>query len=506
VTPRDSNFSESSTIDRHILLGATLCGLGSVALYLACLAPTVQGFDSAELTMGAYDLGFVHPPGYPLYMLVGHLFSKLPLSNVGWRLNLMSAIFAGLGVAILYVLLNKQTRNAWAAFLGAAFLATAPAFWSQAVRAEVYTLHNFLMIAALLAWYFAWRTGSGWGFIPCFAILGAAAANHTTTILLWIAALASALWLEKKELGWILAGNLLGLALAAGLYLYFPWRAQTDLQIDYIRPYFGINLGSPAGLAWLVSGQAFHCLWLPQSILGQFGRLGVFLWEGTLGFGLILAGWGWWVLHISQRAWNRLLSLYLIANLGAFLAYQAIDKEVMFIPILALLSIWSASGFDAFTARIAKLRQNANPEVIRAISAIALASILGLGVALDWSNVSLKGERRTYDFARQVLNQVGPSTTIVNHWATASVFDYLRLVEGLRPDVMSFNIDFYFLGIQSGCQPINEAYLQQIGWLGRLEELSRGDRLCFIEPLHDLPKGYDWHQTEACWRVEVENP
>jgi 4-amino-4-deoxy-L-arabinose transferase-like glycosyltransferase len=439
-------------------------------------------------------------------MLIGPLFSKLPYGDVGWRLNLMSAIFASLGIAILYILLCKQTRDAWAAFLGAALLATAPAFWSQAVRAEVYTLHNFLMVAALLAWYTAWTRRSGWGYLLCFAILGAAVANHTTTILLWFATLASALWLEKKELGWILAGNLIGLALAAGLYLYFPWRATAALQIDYIRPYFSIDPGAPAGLVWLVSGQAFHCLWLPQSILGQFGRLGVFIWEGTLGFGLLLAGWGWLSLQASQRPWNMLLTLYMIANLGAFLAYQAIDKEVMFLPILVILSIWCASGFAAFTARIATLRQDANPAAIQALNGLALVFILGLGVALDWSNVSLKDERRTYDFARQVLNQVGPSTTIVNHWATASVFDYLRLVEGMRPDVTSFNVDFYFLGIQPNCQPISESYLGQIGWLDHLEELSSRDRLCFIEPLHDLPEGYDWRQTDACWQLVVENP
>jgi len=503
---RDLNFPSRSLLDRRAFLGAVLWSLVSLGFYLYCLSPTVQGFDSAELTMGAYDLGFVHPPGYPLYLLIGHIFSKLPLGNVGLRLNLMSAIFASLGIGLLFILQYEQTRSAWGASLGAAILASAPAFWSQAIRAEVYTLHNFLMIAALLSWYFAWRRSSSWGYCLCFAILGLAAGNHTSTILLWIPALARALWLEKKDLGWILGGNLAGLALATGLYLYFPWRANANLHIDYIRPYFAIDPGSPSGLGWLVSGEAFRCLWLPGSIFGQVGRLGVFIWEGTLGFGLFLAAWGWKVLQATQRPWNRLLSLYLLANLGAFLAYQAIDKEVMFLPMLVILSIWSASGFNAFTSQIAHLRQNASPEAIQSICGVALLFILGLGLILDWSNVSLKDERRTYDFARQVLNQVGPSTTIVNHWATASVFDYLRLIDGMRPDVASFNVDFYFLGIQSACQPISEAYLEQIGWLDRLEELSSQDRLCFIEPLHDLPKGYDWQQTGACWSLAVERP
>ena len=86
-------------------VGAVVCLLGASGLYLSTLAPTVQAFDSAELTVGAYTLGFVHAPGYPLYMVLGHLFGQIPIGDIGFRLNLMSAVFGVSTVLVLYLLL-----------------------------------------------------------------------------------------------------------------------------------------------------------------------------------------------------------------------------------------------------------------------------------------------------------------------------------------------------------------------------------------------------------------
>jgi len=110
--------------------GALVCSLSAFLFYFLSLAPTVQGFDSAELTMGAYDLGFVHPPGYPLYLTIGHLFSKIPFENIGFRLNLMSAFFSSLTIYLLYRLLFKQTRIFWITTIFTVLFATSPLYWS----------------------------------------------------------------------------------------------------------------------------------------------------------------------------------------------------------------------------------------------------------------------------------------------------------------------------------------------------------------------------------------
>ncbi|MDE3090999.1 MAG: DUF2723 domain-containing protein, partial [Chloroflexota bacterium] len=170
-------------------IGAISCFITTFGIYLLTLAPTVQGFDSAELTVGAYALGFVHPPGYPLYMLLGHWFVQLPVGDVGFRLNLMSAIFGGLTTLVLYVLVFEYSRDGPASFVATLLFATEPVFWSQAIRAEVYTLQTFLMVGALLAWWYAYRYERLDAYLACFVLLGIGLAHHLTTVLLWVSVL-----------------------------------------------------------------------------------------------------------------------------------------------------------------------------------------------------------------------------------------------------------------------------------------------------------------------------
>ena len=80
-------------------------------VYLRTLAPGVYGFDSAELATGVFTQGIVHPPGYPLYLLIGKLFTFLPVRDVAYRLNLMSAFFAALTVLLLYLVIKNIFGN-----------------------------------------------------------------------------------------------------------------------------------------------------------------------------------------------------------------------------------------------------------------------------------------------------------------------------------------------------------------------------------------------------------
>jgi len=187
-----------------------------------------------------------------------------------------------------------------------------------------------------------------------------------------------------------------------------------------------------------------------------------------------------------------------------YLSYGAIDKEVMFIPIYAILCIWCASGIQALAGWLAEMRASRKPERINLWLNIGLLTLVLAGVAADWGSLSLRADRRAYLFADQVLEQAGPSATIVSHWATASVIDYLLIVEGKRPDVDNYNVDFYFLGIQESCRPITEGQLLEDGWITRLADLSAQDRLCFIEPLHSLPGGYRWQNRGLCWSLAEE--
>ncbi len=76
-------------------------------LYFVTLSPTINFTDSGELVTVAWTEGIAHPPGYPLYTIVGSLFAHLPLGDPAWRMNLLSALFAALGVGLFYSLITE---------------------------------------------------------------------------------------------------------------------------------------------------------------------------------------------------------------------------------------------------------------------------------------------------------------------------------------------------------------------------------------------------------------
>jgi hypothetical protein len=170
--------------------------------------------------------------------------------------------------------------------------------------------------------------------------------------------------------------------------------------------------------------------------------------------------------------------------------------------------IWFANGMSSLGRWLAKNNEKFDPAKLNLLISLAVLGIILVGVILDWQNISLRNDRRAYEFAEQVLEKAEPSTTIISHWATASVFDYMLMVEDRRPDVNSFNADFYFLGIQESCQPISNQLLSSNGWIDWLTELSAEKRLCYIEPLHGLPEGYRWRNHGLCWDLteDIEGP
>lgn len=139
------------------LLLAAGCFLLSLALYLQALAPSVATLfdDSLEFPLASYRLAIIHPTGYPLYTLLGKLFTLVSWGNAAWAVNLLSAVAGALAVALVYLVARELAARRLPALLGAVALAVSPVFWSQAVVAEVYTLHS-VFVAALLWLVLRW--------------------------------------------------------------------------------------------------------------------------------------------------------------------------------------------------------------------------------------------------------------------------------------------------------------------------------------------------------------
>ena len=78
------------------------------AIYFSTMAPTVSFWDTGEFIATSYILGVPHPPGSPLFLLVGKFFSLLPISSdIAFRVNIFSPIISALTISLLFLICNQ---------------------------------------------------------------------------------------------------------------------------------------------------------------------------------------------------------------------------------------------------------------------------------------------------------------------------------------------------------------------------------------------------------------
>lgn len=145
---------------RPSYLAAALTALAVFLLYLVTLAPSTAMWDASEYIAAAYTMGLPHPPGNPFFVIVGRVFSLLPIApNVAMRINILaalsSAVSAGMWFLITERVLAGWLAHRWQRILGgvlaAVIGATAFTVWSQSVVNEkVYTVS--LVFFAIVAW------------------------------------------------------------------------------------------------------------------------------------------------------------------------------------------------------------------------------------------------------------------------------------------------------------------------------------------------------------------
>ncbi|PYQ51619.1 MAG: hypothetical protein DMF59_07350, partial [Acidobacteria bacterium] len=214
----------------------------ALAVYLFTMAPTVALIDSGELTDAAWSLGNAHPPGFPLFVLVTHFFTMLPVRSVAWRANLASAFFsaAAAAFATLAAFEFKKERDATVIAIATGLLfAFSRTVWRYAVETEVYALNTALMAA--IAWLMlVWtRTRRATPLYAAALLFGLALGVHHVTIGLGALAIAmlitrtagAAFWRSREA---IVAGVLL----CAGLliYAYIPLAAAHNPAMNWGNP------------------------------------------------------------------------------------------------------------------------------------------------------------------------------------------------------------------------------------------------------------------------------
>ncbi len=375
------------TPPRHATLWRALAGFhadaiiaialaaASLVVYWRTLAPGVVYADGGEFQFAAWNFAFVHPTGYPLFLILGGLFQHLvPIGDPAYRLNLFTALTASLTVAVLYLAVKELTGHRAAAFVAALTFALTRTFWHDAGAAEVYDLNAFFL-AVLLLLALRWRAAPSVPRFSGFCFAYGLALTHHRTIILWAPAFAlffiilsfqrhesqdlrglqdlEGLSRTRSSPGWhglrFVSVAVLLFLLPFLLYLYVPLRAPASpYAVLSLAPGRDVRLydASLTGLAQYLIGSSFqHELgWdaasaarlesLPQRLVDEFGILGIAL--GLAGLGTMFA----------RRDWARLalLAAGLLATVAFASLYHIGDIVHYYIPAYLVWAIWVGIG------------------------------------------------------------------------------------------------------------------------------------------------------------------
>jgi hypothetical protein len=435
---------------------AALIFICTLALYVRTTAPTLGGaFDSEEFQHVAYNLDIAHATGYPLYLLIGKLFTTVvPLGNIAYRMNLLSAVIGAATAAVVYLNAFFLTRRQIASIATAALFATNPAVWRQAGVASVGPLHLFLLAAILLA-ILLWHekhihpASRKIPIVVAVLLFGLGLAHHRTTF--WLAIpIAILVLLDDTQIlrrPRVIAQHLFWLAVPLLLYLYMPiFGNNSPWYSNTLEGFIQHISGSDAG--------DFIRDTPPQMIEG-ISLVSRFLLDsfGGWGIGLVLLGVSINFFPTARRHTPGLLLCLAIATFffyvqGAF--YAGEPDRYLSLPF-AFLIYWFAVGVGTIENVIARNREAvtkqslkwlerllrfARNDTLQIIFAIALMLLIVLPFPdrfcyADWSTFD-----RVYKQWNEIFTLPIPqNATIVGNWGQLNAMRYMQRIEHRRPDL-----------------------------------------------------------------------
>jgi hypothetical protein len=460
-----------SRLDR--ILGVILF-LAALTVYALTLTPSLSYLspDGSELATVPYVLGLAHSPGYPLYTWLGFLFSHLvPLGDVAYRINLMSAVMGAMACAgaywILIHILPESIppfgRRA-AAMLAALLLAFSKTFWAQSLIAEVYAPNAAgiaVTLLALLRWertrrkrdffLFALAFGlslglhiSDLGFAPAFILFilicifepeqgPAASVPQTPPVRLFgkLQSLASIAFL-----------GLLGFALGAAQFIWLPLQSSTLIDRAMLRSapttlagIYNYTLGAFPNFKF-----AFPLTALPDRLViyldllnQQFGLIGIGL--GILGLFSLLAR--------RTRHFYLLVGMYLV-EIWFFIQYSAFDLDVFFIPAHMLWALFIGFGVYEIIGGVqfvwGKWARRPRPSITKTVTILAGSLMILFAAAplrTNWAANDFSGDTAVNDFYAGVWSVLPDNSALITQ---SGVFGYdafyWQLVYDTRADVL----------------------------------------------------------------------
>lgn len=449
------------------------------SLYVWTRAPTITLVDSGELSLVAYSWGVAHPPGFPLWAVLAHFASLIPLGNIASRINLSSGFFAALasGLATLVAIevisaLSLPTGNNGseknrggkapqgnrlfvhlAAMSGGLLLAFSRTLWSYATITEVYALNTALILLVLFL-MLRWRRGvvnaagskpADFRLYVAAGLFGLALGVHHVTVGLTLPGLAALVYctegmrfFRSRRFGY---AALFSVACLVAVYGYLPIAASRAPLL---------NWGEPVSFKAIwqhVTGRQYQpFLTFEPAAMGQqfieFIRLvgREFSWPWTPA-AVLLAATGLHSAFKRGRAVFWFLLLIILANVGYAISYSiAEDKDAYYLPTFVVVTIAAGVGLARLLG--AFLSRRRQPLTANVIAAALLFLLPALALAANWRFDNRRHYWIAHDYVRNIFRSAAPHGLVLTYdWQVASPIFYAQRIEHRRSDVKIVDIN-----------------------------------------------------------------
>lgn len=397
---------------QHLVAG-TAVFLISLSVYIATMPTGLTwahfGVDGGELITASYTLGVAHPPGYPLYIILGKLFSYLPVGSIAYRYTLFSATCTAISAGFLAVLISQQATKdnlIWGIFAGLTF-AFGTLVWQQAIIVEVYGL--FLALLAATVW--ASETGKPAWLIGLF--FGLSVTGHVTAVFTL-----PFLLFNFKQDKWLTFsfGTLLGLI----PFLWLPLLALGNSPVVWGDP------TTISGWFQLITASIyqenpfnFSAFNISERLISFGGR---WLTHYTIA-GIFLIALGIWYPSKARQRQGVYLLTAVIYLLFSF-AYGTGDAIVLSLPAFLFLILILIDGSKVLG---------------RWVLVLPLALIL-----LNFATVNIRQDRLVHQQLEQIVVEV-PQNALIETSGEAILFSlwYMKFVTHQREDVLIVDNQLY---------------------------------------------------------------
>jgi len=452
-------------------LVVALLGMVCLVAYVYTLAPGLLRADSGEFQTLSVMLGYAHPTGYPVYLHLARWATLIPVGDVPYRVNLLSALAASVSVMLTYGLCRVVVRRRWVSAVGAVALAVSPTFWSQAVIAEVYTCGLAIMLSVLLCLSLWQRSGRPAWLAVAGCLGGVALGVHSTHALIAPAVLLFMLTMHRSRwrANWAAAaaGAVMGVAITLAAFwsvdraespcCYFRtviepsrslWQLEAE-QTDGFLDRVWLSMSPPQYKGLLLSqsaeATAAEAAWYSNNLRHEFPAA----WLIAAGAGLVwLMRWNWSV--------ASLLALAFLSHLVYDLSYDMGGIHVLYLATYVPLVVFGAAGLACFDdGSRALIRRFSNREPSATVADVAIA-LVGLAVVI-WPMLfadawNVENRRRCqvppeedpfrvdysaefHEEVRLLIDDLERDSVVLTGWCLLYPYCYVAYVEKDRDDL-----------------------------------------------------------------------